>query len=177
MYRFALNQDLGFVAPDEYADPNITCHKAATPGTTYIPVTAGDKIDLQWSPWPDSHKGPVLDYLARCNGDCTKVNKNHLTFFKIDAGGLVSDSSPPGTWASDQLIANNNTWTVKVSSYPFMKFLPWFPTDGHYRSRRILSPETLFFDMRLLHCTALGLKASALHDYNVCNFFANCYHV
>ncbi|KXL41797.1 lytic polysaccharide monooxygenase [Acidomyces richmondensis BFW] len=111
---FALNQDLGFVAPDEYSDPNITCHKGATPGTTYIPVTAGDKIDLQWSPWPESHKGPVLDYLARCNGDCTKVNKNDLSFFKIDAVGLISDSTPPGTWASDKLIANNNTWTVKI---------------------------------------------------------------
>lgn len=33
-----------------------------------------------------------------------------LEFFKIDADGLNAD----GTWASDELIANNNTWTVTI---------------------------------------------------------------
>lgn len=83
---------------------DITCHKQATPGNTYVPVTAGKSIDLQWNTWPDSHHGPVLTYLARCpGGDCTKVDKSKLNFFKIDEGGLISGSNP-GTWASDDLL-------------------------------------------------------------------------
>ena len=104
---FAYNQDLGFVAPDAYTSNNITCHKGATPGTTYIPVTAGDKIDLQWTTWPSSHHGPVIDYLARCNGDCTKVDKTKLEFFKVDAEGLDSDATVPGSWATDKLIGEH----------------------------------------------------------------------
>ena len=113
---FAYNQDNGFVAPAEYGDQNITCHKGATPGTTSITVAAGSTIDLQWNTWPSSHHGPVIDYLARCTGDCTKQDKSKLTFFKVDALGLTDDSAPPGLWGTDKLIANNNTWTMKIPS-------------------------------------------------------------
>ena len=33
-------------------------------------MNAGDTIEVQWTPWPISHKGPVLDYLAKCDGSC-----------------------------------------------------------------------------------------------------------
>ncbi|KAK5120092.1 hypothetical protein LTR85_006573 [Meristemomyces frigidus] len=101
---FAYNQDLGYVSPSEYSDPNITCHKGATPGATYIDAVAGDAIDFQWTTWPDSHHGPVITYMARCNGECTTVDKNNLVFFKIDAGGLINDDTEPGDWATDKLI-------------------------------------------------------------------------
>jgi len=39
-----------------------------------------------------------------------------LEFFKIDGVGLIDDTTVPGTWASDQLIANNNSWTVTIPS-------------------------------------------------------------
>lgn len=54
--------------------------------------------------------------MANCNGDCASVDKTSLEFFKIDESGLISDSNVPGTWASDNLISNNNTWTVTVPS-------------------------------------------------------------
>lgn len=108
--------DNGFVAPSAFADPDIICHKGATPGQTHAQVVAGESIDLQWTVWPESHKGPVLDYLANCNGPCESVDKTTLEFFKIDAGGLIDGTAAPGTWASDQLISNNNTWTVKIPS-------------------------------------------------------------
>jgi len=101
---YAKNQDNGFVDPTTYTTSDIICHKDATPGTTSIPVTAGSKIDLQWNTWPDSHHGPVMDYLANCNGDCSKVDKTSLNFFKVDAAGLENGSPSPGTWASDKLI-------------------------------------------------------------------------
>lgn len=106
--------DLGFVDPSEYTNPDIICHKNATPGAISAPVAAGGTVELQWSPWPDSHHGPVITYLANCNGNCSTVDKTKLNFVKIDQGGLINDASTPGTWASDKLIAANNSWTVTI---------------------------------------------------------------
>lgn len=77
-------------------------------------MKAGGTVELQWTPWPSSHHGPVIDYLASCDGDCKTVDKTKLEFFKIDGVGLIDDTTEPGTWASDQLIANNNSWVVTI---------------------------------------------------------------
>lgn len=108
--------DLGFVAPDAYQTADIICHRGGTPGALTAPATAGSTVEFQWSPWPDTHHGPVLTYMANCNGDCSTVDKTSLEFFKIDQGGLIDDSTPPGVWATDNLIANNNSYTVTIPS-------------------------------------------------------------
>jgi hypothetical protein len=77
-------------------------------------VRAGGTVELQWNSWPESHHGPVIDYLANCNGDCATVGKSALRFFKIGEAGLVDGSSGPGKWASDDLIANNASWSVTI---------------------------------------------------------------
>ncbi|KAI0805603.1 glycosyl hydrolase family 61-domain-containing protein [Xylaria sp. FL0064] len=110
----ASDTDNGFVAPDSYTSGDIICHKSATPAGGFAQVAAGDSISIQWNTWPDSHKGPMMDYLAACNGDCSSVDKTALEFFKIDEAGILDSSSAPGTWASDVLIANNNTWLVQI---------------------------------------------------------------
>lgn len=97
-----------------YASPDIICHQNAKPGAKAADVDAGGTVELQWTAWPESHHGPVIDYLANCNGDCSTVDKTKLEFFKIDGGGLIDDTNPPGTWASDNLIAKNNSWSVKI---------------------------------------------------------------
>ena len=104
----------GYIAPSAYGDADIVCHLDATPGGTSAKVAAGDVVELQWTVWPDSHHGPVLDYLAKVDGEFSDVDKTALKFFKIDEGGLVDDSTLPGKWASDELIANNNSWVVKI---------------------------------------------------------------
>lgn len=110
----AADTDNGFVSPDAYQTGDIICHKNATPAGGHAAVKAGDKISIQWAvPWPDSHKGPVLSYLAACNGNCETVDKTTLQFFKIDNLGYLNGSDP-GTWADDLLIANNNTWLVQI---------------------------------------------------------------
>jgi cellulase len=58
----------------------------------------------------------MIDYLASCNGDCTTVDKTALLFSKIDEAGLINGSPAPGTWASDTMIASNNSWTVTLPS-------------------------------------------------------------
>nr|AGO68294.1 61st family glycoside hydrolase [Thermoascus aurantiacus var. levisporus]QDK56835.1 AA9 [synthetic construct] len=106
--------DLGFVDGTGYQTPDIICHRGAKPGALTAPVSPGGTVELQWTPWPDSHHGPVINYLAPCNGDCSTVDKTQLEFFKIAESGLINDDNPPGIWASDNLIAANNSWTVTI---------------------------------------------------------------
>ncbi|OAA57532.1 Glycoside hydrolase, family 61 [Niveomyces insectorum RCEF 264] len=101
-----------FISPSGYATPDIVCHLAATPAGIEAPVNAGDILELQWNKWPASHKGPVLDYLANCNGPCETADKTKLEFFKISEAGLVDLTT--GTWAADQLLANNLSWSVRL---------------------------------------------------------------
>lgn len=111
--------DQGWLASESYSTPDIICHKNATNAQGHAPVTAGDKVHIQWNGWPQGHKGPVTDYLASCGDDgCQSVDKTSLEFFKINQGGLVNSSAmqPYGEWASDLLIANNNSWLVEIPS-------------------------------------------------------------
>ncbi|KAL2751905.1 glycoside hydrolase family 61 protein [Sodiomyces alcalophilus JCM 7366] len=107
--------DLGFVEPAAAGDPDIICHRSATPGQSHIPVNAGDTLTLQWSPWPESHKGPIIDYLANCHGDCTTADKTSLEFFKIAEQGLITPGDPTtAVWAADKLIADGEIWEVTI---------------------------------------------------------------
>lgn len=112
--------DLGFVLPDQYGGPDIICHRNARPVTESVKVEAGGTVELQWTEWPESHHGPVIDYLANCQGSCSEVDKTSLKFNKIDEAGLSSNSTIPwtvGQYASDKLIADGNKWTVTIPSY------------------------------------------------------------
>jgi len=62
-------------------------------------------MTLVWNTWPDTHKGPVIDYIAKVSGTFNATTPGALSFAKIDQSGLVSDASPPGTWATDNLIS------------------------------------------------------------------------
>ncbi|KAK5654935.1 hypothetical protein OQA88_6691 [Cercophora sp. LCS_1] len=105
----ALNQDNGFIEPVNFGTSEIICHKGAKPGKGHATVAAGDKISIVWTPeWPESHVGPVIDYLANCNGPCETVDPASLRFFKIGAGGYSNG------WASDVLRANGNSWLVQI---------------------------------------------------------------
>jgi cellulase len=106
--------DLGFVEPNNAGSPDIICHKNATPGQTSIEVKAGETLTIEWNSWPTSHKGPIIDYLALCNGNCSNVDKTSLRFFKIAATGLIKQNNAFGYWASDQLIDDENTWQVTI---------------------------------------------------------------
>lgn len=108
--------DNGFVGPEAFGTSDIACHRGGKAATSSAKVAAGDKVELKWDTWPESHKGPVLDYLAACDGDCSSADPGSLNFFKIDEAGLVDGSAAPGTYASDDLIAAGNSWTVTIPS-------------------------------------------------------------
>ncbi|KAL8343093.1 hypothetical protein RB598_004443 [Gaeumannomyces tritici] len=101
----ALNQDNGFVEPSAFGTSDIACHKSATPGQTYIEANAGDRLTIYWDTWPDSHHGPMLNYLAPCSGECTSASAGSLSFTKITEGALISGSNP-GNWVTDTMIRN-----------------------------------------------------------------------
>ncbi|KAF4626676.1 hypothetical protein G7Y89_g11482 [Cudoniella acicularis] len=109
-------QDLGntFVPPASYASGDIICHLSASNAMAAAPVKGGSKIEFQWTPWPVTHKGPVIEYLANCNGPCETADKTKLQWFKISEVGFLDKSLKNGYWASDQLIANNNSWTTII---------------------------------------------------------------
>ncbi|KAI1134244.1 lytic polysaccharide monooxygenase [Hypoxylon sp. FL0543] len=106
--------DQGYVNQTGYRTDEIICHRGAKNAKGHAPISAGGIVHIQWNGWPESHKGPVMDYLALCDGSCETVDKDALRFFKIDQVGLVDGSEAPGLWGSDRLIANNNSWMVEI---------------------------------------------------------------
>lgn len=108
--------DNGYVAPSSYAEADIICHKNAENANITASVKAGGTVDFYWTTWPDSHIGPVLTYVANCgSGDnaCSTVDKTTLEWVKIDEAAIDLDTQ---TWATADLISNNNSWTVTVPS-------------------------------------------------------------
>ncbi|KAF2749601.1 lytic polysaccharide monooxygenase [Sporormia fimetaria CBS 119925] len=106
----SLNQDNGFVEPSAMASADVNCHKSATPGQTYIDVNAGQEVKFYWNTWPDSHKGPIINYIAPCDGDCTTKSAQSLRWTKISQGAIVSGN----TWVTDQMLTNNFTSTTTI---------------------------------------------------------------
>lgn len=113
------DQDHGFLDPSNYEDPDIICHVGATPGALSLTVAAGESVGLQWTSWPISHHGNVVNYLANCNGKCEDADKTKLQFNKVDERGLVHpnpdypigeyiDDVTTGWWAGDELRDNGN---------------------------------------------------------------------
>ncbi|KAI1084039.1 glycoside hydrolase family 61 protein [Whalleya microplaca] len=101
-----------FIAPNQFNTADMVCHLGAKPAEAAVPVKGGDVIEVQWTPWPASHKGPVIDYLANCNGPCETVDKTQLKFFKIAESGWVDQASD--LWAANVLANNNNSWLVRL---------------------------------------------------------------
>jgi len=109
--------DTGFVPSSSLQDPDIICHIDAKNAPKSAKVAAGSEITLQWTEWPSSHHGPVIDYLANCNGDCSSVDKTELRFFKIAEEGqleLGPGGGETGYWASDKFIDAGSVWTVTI---------------------------------------------------------------
>lgn len=44
----------------------------SAPAPIYGTVAAGSQVKLNWTLWPDSHKGPMITYMARAPSDITK---------------------------------------------------------------------------------------------------------
>ncbi|KAI4642608.1 uncharacterized protein J4E79_011490 [Alternaria viburni] len=108
-----------YVPPSQFNTSDIACHYNAISGALHINTTAGDELKLQWNEWPVSHVGPVMTYLADCEGSCTDRKGSDLAWVKIDELGWLNSTGWDtldlgGTWAADVLIANEYSWMVEI---------------------------------------------------------------
>ncbi|KAL5341316.1 glycoside hydrolase [Aspergillus crustosus] len=106
--------DNGFVSPDAFGTADVICHRGAAPAALSAPVAAGSSIDVTWNTWPESHKGPIINYLANCNGDCSAVDKTSLQWVKIQADAVIDGAT--NTWITDELIENSFTASLTIPS-------------------------------------------------------------
>lgn len=108
---YAENLDSGFVAPNEYGSAHINCHKNASPGTLTASVSAGGTVQFQWpATWPHPY-GPMLTYVAKCSGSCTKADKTQLRWVKIEESGIDYATQK---WASAKMVDQKGLWTITV---------------------------------------------------------------
>ncbi|RXW22113.1 hypothetical protein EST38_g3739 [Candolleomyces aberdarensis] len=84
----------------------------SAPAPLVATVAAGATVKFNWTEWPDSHKGPIITYMARAPSDITKWNPgNSAVWFKIDHSG--KDAS--GRWAAaETLVANRGIYTTRI---------------------------------------------------------------
>ncbi|KAK6715552.1 hypothetical protein SNK04_006499 [Fusarium graminearum] len=112
-YTGGIPTDNGFVEPAAFGTADIICHKSAKPVSNAVTVAAGDVVTLKWDTWPESHHGPVTEYLAPVSGDFASINKGSLRWTKVAEKGYISGSNP-GNWASDELIRDGFAWKFTV---------------------------------------------------------------
>jgi cellulase len=89
----------GYISHKNISTPDIICHLHGIPSANYFAVEAGDKIQMEWISWADSHKGPLITYIAPCRDSCAKVDKLALRWTKIEEHGFQD-----GRWASDVMM-------------------------------------------------------------------------
>ncbi|KAH6695323.1 glycosyl hydrolase family 61-domain-containing protein [Plectosphaerella plurivora] len=122
-----------FTTPDEgpeldIANPDFVCRQNAQAPSVYGKVSAGGNVDVQWTsadlernPNGWAHSGPIITYIANCDGDCTTADKTKLRWTKIHESGLISGpASSQGIWATD-VMRENMGWvgfTIPASIAP-----------------------------------------------------------
>ncbi|TFK25765.1 glycoside hydrolase [Coprinopsis marcescibilis] len=97
---------------------DVQCNGYAAAGWKTAPssivgkIKAGDTIKFHWTDWADSHKGPIITYMARAPSDITKWEPGTApVWFKIDHSGKSAD----GKWAAtDKLYETNHIYTVRI---------------------------------------------------------------
>ncbi|KAG6844786.1 hypothetical protein H0H87_003715 [Tephrocybe sp. NHM501043] len=84
----------------------------SAPSLAYGTVAAGSQVHLNWTTWPESHKGPIVTYLARAPSDITAWSPGtSAVWFKVAESG--KDSS--GLWAAtDLLAASGGVYTFTI---------------------------------------------------------------
>lgn len=124
-----------FSTPDEgpemdLTSPDFVCRREAKASTNYGKIQAGGTASFFWTSddkeinpngWAESHRGPIITYIAPCNGDCSSVDKTQLKWTKIAEAGVISGpANTEGVWATDKLRQDGgiNTATIPSSIAP-----------------------------------------------------------
>ncbi|KAH7367061.1 glycosyl hydrolase family 61-domain-containing protein [Plectosphaerella cucumerina] len=102
--------------------PDFVCRQNSQAPNVYGLVTAGGSVDIQWTsadlernPNGWAHSGPIITYIANCNGDCAAADKTKLRWTKIHESGLISGpASSQGIWATDVMRDNMGWYGFKL---------------------------------------------------------------
>lgn len=107
--------------------PDMICGTGATAAPGKVTAPAGSRVEVHWNYFSKdrSHPGPIINYLAACNGPCATVDKTKLEFVKITAEGIISPNFEAHNgrpeWASDVLREKTNliySFTVPADFAP-----------------------------------------------------------
>lgn len=117
--------------PDEgpvldISSEDLACRQGSEAAQNYGQIAAGGEARFYWTSddkeinpdgWAESHRGPVITYIAPCNGECTNVDKTALKWTKIAEAGVVSGTANVnGVWATDKLRENGGWNSATIPS-------------------------------------------------------------
>ncbi|TIA87052.1 hypothetical protein E3P99_03417 [Wallemia hederae] len=132
---------------DAYS-PDMFCGPSSSPNGAGS-IGAGSQMTIYWEEtsyqqWPHN-TGPIITYLAACNGDCSNMNSGSANWFKIDQqamnngqwvqAGLMNGGGYQVTVPSD-LAAGNYLMRTEIialhNSYPefYPRCISWTITGG-----------------------------------------------
>jgi hypothetical protein len=135
-----------FILPSDYSNPVAMSCESAGGAPATLDVNAGDNVKIFWegatpelkgmsglndyNPWVHA-MGPIFDYIAECDGDCSKFDATNADWVKLAQFGLDTSSSisgdlknrmaakpepynGKGKWALAKMIEEYSTWSVKI---------------------------------------------------------------
>ncbi|KAF8906342.1 glycosyl hydrolase family 61-domain-containing protein [Mucidula mucida] len=97
---------------EDVTSSDIQCNAGTSPAALVASAAAGSQIAFNWTAWPDSHKGPVVTYMAEAPTDITAYEPGtDAVWFKIDEAGYED-----GKWAATDILTGeqNSIWTVTI---------------------------------------------------------------
>jgi hypothetical protein len=113
----AYNEHNDFIDSSAVQNRAIICHNGASPGARVLEIEAGAEIMFGWMDSFFHHPGPVVTYMAKCQGSCADVSAHDLEFFKIQEHGLVHQDvtqATLGPWATEQLSDQEGRWALPI---------------------------------------------------------------
>lgn len=164
------NKDNGFVSLPWGAD--LVCGVANNGETAPLTaaVAAGGTIDITWDTWPESHVGPVTDYLADCGGDCSTFETTTSTkWFPIQKYAMAD-----GKW-----LVNGPTGINAGTKFTHHLVVPAGVPNGNYVLRHEIvglhgAPSEVQAYPQCFQIEVTGGAASAPAGLETCTFPA-CY--
>ncbi|ODN97312.1 hypothetical protein L198_03875 [Cryptococcus wingfieldii CBS 7118] len=106
--RATTNSDQGYA---DYTTDVVATGGTATSSDLVANATAGDTVIVTWNTWPESHKGPVTQWMAHCPDDlCAGTAGADMDWFKISQSSYDESSD---SWPTDY-IAKNLIWTFTL---------------------------------------------------------------
>ncbi|KAJ5054212.1 uncharacterized protein L3040_000493 [Drepanopeziza brunnea f. sp. 'multigermtubi'] len=111
--------DNGPVTDGTFETDAITCNVFESgnnvPVSATAEVAAGSVVKFMWTDWQSDHPGPMMTYLANCNGPCSEFSGSvGNVWVKIDQAGYDPNEEVP--WASKRLTTQNSTYTLTLPS-------------------------------------------------------------